>query len=112
MTARARHKVTHRHSTRDERHPTKALQGVYGSGGSYGVGGGFADDEPGSKTAEPRNGAPDLDAVRDVAPDVHTRQSEVDDDALRELRRADLERRAAAAKRKRAVSAARKRSRP
>jgi hypothetical protein len=92
-----RQKATHRDTAHDEP-PYEALQGAYGSGGSYGVGGGFADDEPGSKAEESRDTVPEEGPARDTAPDVHTRASEVDE-ALGEVRRAVRERKAGRASR-------------
>jgi hypothetical protein len=75
--------------------PAEARQGAYGSGGSYGVGGAFADDEPGAKTEEMRD-VRDLESATDApepVPDVHTRDSELNDEYLRDVRRTDQERR-------------------
>lgn len=63
------------------------------------MGGGFADDEPGTRAAPPRDTVPDLDA--ELVRDVHTRESEMNDATLRKARRAEQERLARAAKRER-----------
>ena len=93
MPVPGRHSVTGRRGKRGS-DPTKARQGAYGSGGSYGVGGAFADDEPGAKTEEMPDG-PDLESAPDAAepvPDVHTRDSELNDEYLRDVRGTDQER--------------------
>jgi hypothetical protein len=87
--AHPRHKATAQDRAND-RNLAKALQGAYGSGGSYGVGGGFEDDEPGVpvETGDPaetaRDTVPEIDAP--AAEDVHTRESEMNDEHLREAR--------------------------
>ena len=73
MSPQPRHNAT----TPNAGQPAKPLQGEYGSGGSYGVGGGFKDDEPGSVVEEGDDSdAQDPDAQRPPVPDVHTRESE------------------------------------
>jgi hypothetical protein len=96
VTAHPRHKTTRQNSS-SEGDAAEGLQGEYGSGGSYGVGGGFADDEPGSKAPQPRESAPDLGA--ELVRDVHTRESEENDETLRRARRAEQERAASDGKR-------------
>jgi hypothetical protein len=94
VTVHGRHSVTERRGKRGS-DPAKARQGAYGSGGSYGVGGAFADDEPGAKTEQMRD-VPGPESVPDApepVPDIHTRDSELNDESLREVRRTDKERR-------------------
>lgn len=102
MRAHPRQKATHQPTPREE-HLAETLQGEYGSGGSYGAGGGFADDEPGAKAEEEPARDTIPDDARDATPDLHTRQSESSDEYLRDVKRTDQERKAAESKRKRAA---------
>jgi hypothetical protein len=88
VTLHERRSVTGRRG----RDPIESRQGAYGSGGSYGVGGGFADDEPGAKTEDSRETVPDLGSATEAPKsvvDVHTRESELNDEYLRDVRGTD-----------------------